>query len=109
VYRNNAGVAKPIINFKGFMVGNPLINDHTDYAGMFESWWNHGLISDGTYQLLKASCRGDGCGRGGAGGRRHVQHLHAPLRPDVVDQEIMEVVVVDRPPPPLPPRDGGIV
>jgi serine carboxypeptidase-like clade 2 len=25
---------------------------------MFESWWNHGLISDGTYQLLKASCCG---------------------------------------------------
>jgi len=40
------------------MVGNPVINDHTDYAGAFESWWNHGLISDGTYQLLKASCGG---------------------------------------------------
>ena len=56
VYQNNAGVAKPIINLKGFMVGNAVINDHTDYAGMFESWWNHGLISDDTYGQLKASC-----------------------------------------------------
>lgn len=58
VYQNNAGVAKPIINFKGFMVGNAVINDHTDYAGMFESWWNHGLVSDATYRLLRASCGG---------------------------------------------------
>jgi serine carboxypeptidase-like clade 2 len=35
-----------------------VINDHTDYAGAFESWWNHGLISDATYGLLRASCGG---------------------------------------------------
>ncbi|RLM98959.1 hypothetical protein C2845_PM06G26250 [Panicum miliaceum] len=59
VYRNNIGIAKPIVNFKGFMVGNAVTNDHTDYAGMFESWWNHGLISDATYQLLRATCLDD--------------------------------------------------
>ena len=36
-----------------------MTNDHTDYAGMFESWWNHGLISDATYQLLRATCLND--------------------------------------------------
>ncbi|KAF8659502.1 hypothetical protein HU200_058445 [Digitaria exilis] len=56
VYRNNIGIKKPIINFKGFMVGNAVTNDHTDYKGMFESWWNHGLISDDTYQQLKTTC-----------------------------------------------------
>ncbi|CAN6328825.1 unnamed protein product [Urochloa humidicola] len=59
VYQNNIGIVKPIINFKGFMVGNAVTNDHTDYIGMFESWWNHGLISDATYQQLRASCFND--------------------------------------------------
>jgi serine carboxypeptidase-like clade 2 len=40
-------------------VGNAVTNDHTDYASMFESWWNHGLISDATYQLLRATCLND--------------------------------------------------
>ncbi|XP_022681009.1 serine carboxypeptidase 2-like [Setaria italica] len=48
---NNIGIEKPIINFKGFMVGNAVTNDHTDYTGMFESWWNHGLIADDTALL----------------------------------------------------------
>ncbi|KQK07419.1 serine carboxypeptidase 2 [Brachypodium distachyon] len=59
VYRKNKGMSKPIINFKGFMVGNGLIDDYHDYVGTFESWWNHGLISDDTYRLLKASCLHD--------------------------------------------------
>lgn len=56
VYRNNKGVEKPFINFKGFMVGNAVTDDYHDYVGTFESWWNHGLVSDDTYRLLKASC-----------------------------------------------------
>ncbi|PUZ45173.1 hypothetical protein GQ55_8G201100 [Panicum hallii var. hallii] len=50
VHTNNIGVEKPVINFKGFMVGNGLINDHTDMTGMFEYWWHHGLISDETVE-----------------------------------------------------------
>ncbi|XP_025828780.1 P-(S)-hydroxymandelonitrile lyase-like [Panicum hallii] len=50
VHTNNIGVEKPVINFKGFMVGNGLINDHTDMTGMFEYWWHHGLISDETLE-----------------------------------------------------------
>uniref|UniRef100_A0A0D9ZWH6 Carboxypeptidase n=1 Tax=Oryza glumipatula TaxID=40148 RepID=A0A0D9ZWH6_9ORYZ len=56
VYRNNKGVKKPLINFKGFMVGNAVTDDYHDYIGTFEYWWNHGIISDGTYRLLNASC-----------------------------------------------------
>ncbi|KAG0517508.1 hypothetical protein BDA96_09G094900 [Sorghum bicolor] len=56
VYRKNKGVEKPIINFKGFMVGNAVTDDYHDQVGTFESWWNHGLISDATYRLLEATC-----------------------------------------------------
>jgi serine carboxypeptidase-like clade II len=31
-------------------------DDYHDQVGTFESWWNHGLISDATYRLLDASC-----------------------------------------------------
>ncbi|TVU18545.1 hypothetical protein EJB05_34650 [Eragrostis curvula] len=56
VYQNNKGLKKPFINFKGFMVGNAITDDYLDQVGTFESWWNHGLISDDTYRLLEATC-----------------------------------------------------
>ncbi|RCV18375.1 hypothetical protein SETIT_3G296200v2 [Setaria italica] len=56
VYRKNKGVSKPQINIKGFMVGNAVTDDYHDQVGTFESWWNHGLISDATYRRLKATC-----------------------------------------------------
>jgi len=59
VHRRNKGIEKPIINFKGFMVGNGLIDDYHDYLGTFEFWWNHGLVSDATYRLLNDSCLHD--------------------------------------------------
>ncbi|XP_066361127.1 serine carboxypeptidase II-1-like [Miscanthus floridulus] len=55
VYRKNKGVEKPIINFKGFMVGNAMTDDYHDQVATFESWWNQGLISDATYRLLHGS------------------------------------------------------
>ncbi|XP_047043260.1 serine carboxypeptidase 2-like [Lolium rigidum] len=59
VHQRNKGVDKPIINCKGFMVGNGLIDNYHDYSGKFEFWWNHGLISDDTYHLLRDSCLHD--------------------------------------------------
>ncbi|CAM0957277.1 unnamed protein product [Alopecurus aequalis] len=59
VHRGNIGIENPIFNFKGFMVGNGVTDDHNDYVGTFEFWWNHGLISDNTYRLLKDSCLHD--------------------------------------------------
>ncbi|XP_078177990.1 serine carboxypeptidase-like 26 isoform X2 [Carex rostrata] len=56
VYEKNKGINKPIINFKGYMVGNGLIDDSNDYKGLFEYWWNHGLISTATYKLLQTAC-----------------------------------------------------
>ncbi|KAF6982571.1 hypothetical protein CFC21_000951 [Triticum aestivum] len=51
--------SNPAINFKGFMVGNGLIDDYHDYVGTFEFWWNHGLVSDDTYQRLREACLHD--------------------------------------------------
>ncbi|GAB2223615.1 hypothetical protein Droror1_Dr00017756 [Drosera rotundifolia] len=56
IYLRNKGVANPVINFKGFLVGNAVTDDYHDYIGTFEYWWTHGLISDGTYRSLRNAC-----------------------------------------------------
>ncbi|XP_031484693.1 serine carboxypeptidase-like 27 isoform X2 [Nymphaea colorata] len=56
VFKRNQGVQNPVINLKGFMVGNAVTDDYHDYVGTFEYWWNHGLISDSTYHYLRAAC-----------------------------------------------------
>ncbi|VFQ97227.1 unnamed protein product [Cuscuta campestris] len=57
IYQKNKGVENPVINFKGFMVGNPVTDDYYDLIGTFDSWWTHGLVSDSTYQTLQVACR----------------------------------------------------
>ncbi|KAL6864822.1 hypothetical protein ACP4OV_015973 [Aristida adscensionis] len=52
----NRGTERPAMNLKGFMVGNAVTDDHHDQVGTFESWWNHGLVSDATYRRLGAAC-----------------------------------------------------
>ncbi|KAI4346355.1 hypothetical protein L6164_007257 [Bauhinia variegata] len=56
VYEKNKGIKNPAINFKGFMVGNAVTDDHHDFVGTFEYWWTHGLISDSTYKMLRDAC-----------------------------------------------------
>ncbi|CAI8604206.1 unnamed protein product [Vicia faba] len=56
VYQRNKGINNPVINFKGFMVGNGVTDDYHDYVGTFEYWWTHGLISDSTYKILRIAC-----------------------------------------------------
>lgn len=58
IYERNKGVKNPVINFKGFMVGNAVTDDYNDYIGTFEYWWTHGLISDSTYKSLQTTCEG---------------------------------------------------
>ncbi|XP_077239388.1 serine carboxypeptidase-like 27 [Tasmannia lanceolata] len=56
VFQKNKGIANPVLNFKGFMVGNAVTDDYHDYIGTFEYWWTHGLISDATYRELRITC-----------------------------------------------------
>ncbi|KAG1371581.1 serine carboxypeptidase-like 27 [Cocos nucifera] len=56
VHRKNEGIQNPIINFKGFLVGNGVTDDYHDFIGTFEYWWTHGLISDDAYRDLRVTC-----------------------------------------------------
>lgn len=55
------------INFKGFMVGNALMDDETDQKGMIDYAWDHAVISDHLYHSIKRVCNfslkhpGDDC------------------------------------------------
>lgn len=44
------------INFKGFMIGNSVINRATDDIGMVEFAWGHGIISDHAYYKIIKHC-----------------------------------------------------
>ncbi|KAK6933331.1 Peptidase S10, serine carboxypeptidase [Dillenia turbinata] len=59
IVRRNKGIKNPIINFQGFLLGDPLIDNYHDYVGTHEYWWTHGLISDTTYDELRKYCPKD--------------------------------------------------
>ncbi|XP_057981095.1 serine carboxypeptidase-like 28 [Malania oleifera] len=60
IARRNKRVAKnPVLNLKGFLLGNALIDDYNDYKGTHLHWWTHGLISDSTYRGLRRWCAND--------------------------------------------------
>ncbi|KAH7669227.1 Peptidase S10 serine carboxypeptidase protein [Dioscorea alata] len=44
------------INLKGFMLGNALMDDDTDSAGILDYAWHHAIISDEVYQNIKTKC-----------------------------------------------------
>ncbi|XP_075483816.1 serine carboxypeptidase II-1-like [Primulina tabacum] len=56
IHEKNKGIENPVINLKGLLLGNILMDDYYDYKGMVEHWWITGLISDSTFQLLKNTC-----------------------------------------------------
>ncbi|XP_073123072.1 serine carboxypeptidase-like 26 [Henckelia pumila] len=56
ISEKNKGIEIPVINLKGFLLGNILMEDYYDYKGMFDHWWINGLISDSTYQKLNDTC-----------------------------------------------------
>ncbi|KAH9321515.1 hypothetical protein KI387_016154, partial [Taxus chinensis] len=56
IYRRNKGLANPIINLKGYMVGNAVTDDFHDQVGIFEYMWSHGMISDNSYRMLNIFC-----------------------------------------------------
>ncbi|KAG6489763.1 hypothetical protein ZIOFF_051042 [Zingiber officinale] len=48
--------AKNYINFKGFIIGNALMDDETDQTGMIDYAWDHAVISDRVYHDVKNNC-----------------------------------------------------
>uniref|UniRef100_A0A0D9W7C3 Carboxypeptidase n=1 Tax=Leersia perrieri TaxID=77586 RepID=A0A0D9W7C3_9ORYZ len=45
-----------VINIKGFMIGNAVLNDATDQMGMVEYAWSHAIISDELYSVVRREC-----------------------------------------------------
>lgn len=57
IYDNNKKVSKDkLINLKGLMVGNALLDDETDQRGMIDYAWDHAVISDKLYNEIKSKC-----------------------------------------------------
>ncbi|KAK6944345.1 Peptidase S10, serine carboxypeptidase [Dillenia turbinata] len=48
--------ANPIINFKGFIVGNAVTDNLHDNVGTVTFWWSHSMISDRTYHSIMSHC-----------------------------------------------------
>nr|BAJ99451.1 predicted protein [Hordeum vulgare subsp. vulgare] len=59
IYEGNkaaAGRRGRIINIKGFMIGNAVLNDETDQLGMVEYAWSHAIISDELHSSVTREC-----------------------------------------------------
>ncbi|XP_047066655.1 serine carboxypeptidase-like 35 [Lolium rigidum] len=57
IYEGNKAASRDrIINLKGFMIGNAVINDETDQLGMVEYAWSHAIISDELHAAVTREC-----------------------------------------------------
>ncbi|CAH2073553.1 unnamed protein product [Thlaspi arvense] len=60
IYDRNKKVTRGSqINLKGFMIGNAVINEETDMAGLVDYAWSHAIVSDELHNNLHGSCRFD--------------------------------------------------
>ncbi|KZV54269.1 kinesin-4-like [Dorcoceras hygrometricum] len=53
---HNHEANKDIVNLKGIMIGNAVINEETDSKGMYEFFASHALISDQTFNDIMNHC-----------------------------------------------------
>ncbi|KAG8363641.1 hypothetical protein BUALT_Bualt19G0043700 [Buddleja alternifolia] len=92
ILSHNKEAKKTIINLKGIIIGNAVINDETDVKGMYEYFASHALISDETsFQIMKycdfspnATTQSDECGEAASEADRNINHIdiyniYAPL------------------------------
>ncbi|EPS67928.1 hypothetical protein M569_06845, partial [Genlisea aurea] len=52
----NAKFSIPVINLKGFIIGNAVIDNYYDNVGTVTYWWSHSMISDKTYKKILKLC-----------------------------------------------------
>ncbi|PON99377.1 Serine carboxypeptidase-like [Trema orientale] len=52
----NKAHSNPIINLKGFIVGNAVTDNYYDSIGTVTFWWTHAIISDQTYKSILKNC-----------------------------------------------------
>ncbi|KAG8651896.1 hypothetical protein MANES_06G035575v8 [Manihot esculenta] len=56
IHDYNKGHPHPIINLKGFIVGNAVTDNYRDSIGTVTYWWSHSMISDRTYRSILKNC-----------------------------------------------------
>ncbi|XP_002529402.2 serine carboxypeptidase 24 [Ricinus communis] len=56
IHDYNKGHSHPIINLKGFIVGNAVTDNFYDSIGTVTFWWSHSMISDRTYRSIIDNC-----------------------------------------------------
>ncbi|KAF6155861.1 hypothetical protein GIB67_039192, partial [Kingdonia uniflora] len=56
ILQHNNRANKTIINLKGVIIGNAVINDETDTLGMYDYFWSHALISDESINIMHKHC-----------------------------------------------------
>ncbi|KAK6931735.1 Peptidase S10, serine carboxypeptidase [Dillenia turbinata] len=54
--KNKVVQMEDFINLKGFLIGNPSLDDETDQKGMMDYAWDHAVISDRVYNNVKKAC-----------------------------------------------------
>ncbi|KAK7853349.1 serine carboxypeptidase 24 [Quercus suber] len=52
----NKALLQPILNLKGFIVGNAVFDNYYDEIGTIEYWWSHSMISDTRYRSVLKNC-----------------------------------------------------
>ncbi|KAG2334439.1 hypothetical protein Bca4012_000386 [Brassica carinata] len=58
IYDRNKKVTRGShINLKGFMIGNAVINEETDMAGLVDYAWSHAIVSDEIHSNIHGMCR----------------------------------------------------
>ncbi|KAM7509038.1 hypothetical protein LguiA_019491 [Lonicera macranthoides] len=56
ILNHNKAANKTIINLKGIIIGNAVINDETDQKGMYDYFATHALVSDETWYQINKYC-----------------------------------------------------
>ncbi|CAM8945842.1 unnamed protein product [Rhodiola kirilowii] len=56
IFDLNKATSNPVINLKGFIVGNAVTDNYYDSIGTVTYWWTHSIISDKTYQDILKFC-----------------------------------------------------
>ncbi|KAI3922163.1 hypothetical protein MKX01_005852 [Papaver californicum] len=57
ILHNNKITNQTIINLKRIAIGNAYVDFETSYRGMFDFFWTHSLISEGTNQGIRLYCK----------------------------------------------------
>ncbi|PWA98853.1 serine carboxypeptidase-like 26 [Artemisia annua] len=86
ILQNSRRDSNPIINLKGFMIGNGLLDDVSDTRGMGDFLWTHDLASDATHEMFLR-----GCAKGGLYENAQCTKAYVTLLTEIGDINYMSI------------------